>query len=41
MWVPEQCWDREGTEEFIRSALWQGYDLKGSKGMLTLDEISE
>ncbi|EEA21605.1 hypothetical protein TMatcc_008971 [Talaromyces marneffei ATCC 18224] len=41
MWVPEQCWDREGTEEFMRTAPWQGYDHQDGKRMLTLDEMSE
>lgn len=41
MWVPEPCWDREGTEEFMSTAPWQGYDMQDAKRQLTLDEMSE
>ena len=41
MWVPELCWDREGTEEYMRTAPWQGYDTQDAKRRLTLEEMSE
>jgi hypothetical protein len=41
MWVPELCWDQEGTEEFMRTAPWQGYDQSDGKRLLTLEEMSE
>jgi len=41
MWVPAQCWDKEGTDEFMRTAPWQGYDLQDGKRLLTLEEMSE
>ena len=41
MWVPELCWDKEGTEEFMRTAPWQGYDMQDGKRLLTLEEMSE
>lgn len=41
MWVPEQCWDREGTEEYMRMAPWQGYDTQDATRRLTLEEMSE
>lgn len=41
MWVPEPCWDRKGTEEFMRIAPWQGYDMQDAERLLTLEEMSE
>lgn len=41
MWVPELCWDREGTEGFMSVAPWQGYDKQDGQRLLTLDEMSE
>jgi hypothetical protein len=41
MWVPEPCWDKEGTEEYMRTAPWQGYDTQDAKRQLTLEEMSE
>lgn len=41
MWVPEVCWDKEGTEEFMRTAPWQGYDSQDGQRLLTLEEMSE
>ncbi|KAF2691802.1 hypothetical protein K458DRAFT_438148 [Lentithecium fluviatile CBS 122367] len=41
MWVPEPCWDREDTEEFMRTAPWQSYNMQDGKRLLTLEEMSE
>lgn len=41
MWVPEPCWDKEGTEEYMRTAPWQGYDTQDANRRLTLEEMSE
>ena len=41
MWVPKQCWDREGTDEYMRMAPWQGYDTQEATRRLTLEEMSE
>ncbi|KAH8703040.1 hypothetical protein BGW36DRAFT_422621 [Talaromyces proteolyticus] len=41
MWVPELCWDKEGTEEFMRTAPWQAYDSQDGTRLLTLEEMSE
>ncbi|KAL9085902.1 MAG: hypothetical protein Q9165_007385 [Trypethelium subeluteriae] len=41
MWVPEPCWDREGTEEFMRTAPWQGFDTQDATRPLSLEEMSE
>ena len=41
MWVPEPCWDKEGTEEYMRTAPWQGYDTQDATRRLTLEEMSE
>lgn len=40
-WVPELCWDKEGAEEYMRTAPWQGYDMPDGKQVLTLEEMSE